>query len=45
MKYDMKLLLLAIDMNKDGKHGVISTAGCLSRLLMLQGLGRVVVRE
>lgn len=45
MKYDMNLLLLAIDMNKDVKHGVIGTAGCLGRLLMLKGWGRLVERE
>lgn len=37
MKYDMNMLLLAIDMNKDVKHGVIGAAGCLGRLLMLKG--------
>ena len=30
------LLPLVIDINRNAKHGMISTAGCLGRLLELQ---------
>lgn len=32
--------LLLLELNEDVKHGTISTAGYLGRLVILQGLGR-----